>query len=467
MSDNKEYKATFEAIITKHSWWARLQGSQFVIMISTFVGQMVENAKNFAERCLQEAHLSTATKRSSILAAAEDKGYIGRKIMPSTGTVEVLNLTDSVLALPRETPLISNSALEYVTVTAVEIPAHARVQVPISQLVLRVFKVVVEQEQKFLEIILPKNVTAKAHKVDVYVAPPNGASELWEKRYMFRRTGARDKCYAELYKPTDQLGVRFGNNINGRIPSIGSEITLKVWTTEGDTTLINNQPLELTGGLAYLNDALEIKTLTPIVGGAKAESDEETRAGALYVTPFDNQIVWDDDYSHFIKQNIANITWVNAWGEEEQEAQAGAPNFEFINKIFVSAYSTKLEQPQLSELIVNLLNSTDYLNKRYVYVEAKDKPFTISIIGTATGEKDLVQVKKVIRETIDATYGKKPTNERPKELLEKDLNSMVRELNLLHDFSLDWSNYPTSVLLEDYVYIDMALSTVDVRYLGS
>lgn len=467
MSDNKEYKTTFEVIITKHSWWARLQGSQFVTMIATFVGQMVENAKFFAERCLQEAHLSTATKRSSILAAAEDKGYIGRKIMPSTGTSTVKNLTESVLSLPRETPLISNAALEYITATAIEIPAKSIVEVPITQLVLRVFKVAVSQEQKFLEVILPKNVSAKAHKIDVYVAPPNGASELWEKRYMFRRTGARDKCYAELYKPTEQLGVRFGNGINGRIPSVGSEITLKVWTTEGDTTLINNQPLELTGSLAYLNSSLEIKTLTPIVGGAKAESDEETRAGALYVTPFDNQIVWDDDYQHFIKQNIANITWVKSWGEQEQERQNGTPDLDFINKIYVSAYSTKLPQEQLEVLIVSLLQSTNYLNKRYQYIPARNKPFKISIVGTATGEKDLVQVKKVIKETIDATYGQNPSKERPKELLEKDLNSMVRGLNLLYDFSLDWSEYPRNILLEDYVYIDVELSVINISYLGN
>lgn len=467
MSDNKKFKAEFEAIITKHSWWARLQGSQFVSMISTFVGQMVTNARSVAERCLQEAHLSTATKRSSILAAAEDKGYIGRKIMPSTGTAKITNLTDSVLSLPRETPLISSAAVEYITINAIEIPARATVNVPVSQLVLRTFRVPVVQEKKFLEAILPKDVTAKTHKVEVYVSPPNGGAELWEKRYMFRRTGDRDKCYAELYKSTDQLGIRFGDGINGKIPSAGSDITLKAWTTEGDTTLIDNQTLEITGSLAYLNDFMEIKTLTPIVGGAKAESDEETRAGALYVTPFDNQIVWDDDYSHFIKQNVANIIWVVAWGEQEQEKQAGAPSLDYINKIFISAYSTKLEQAQLSEIIVELLSGTDYLNKRYQYVPAKDRPFKITITGTATGDKDLVQVKKVIKESIAAIYGRKPTLERPKEILEKEVNALVKGLNLLHDFSLNWGQYPKNILLEDYIFIDTDLSEINIRYLGA
>jgi hypothetical protein len=151
MSDNTEYKNIFETILTRYSWWSRLQGSQFVEMIATFVGQMVYKANAVSVRSLQEAFLSTATKRSSILASAEDKGYIGRKIMPSTGTSEVENLTNAVMSLPRSTPLISNAAIEYVTMAAVEIPPFGKIEIPVSQLVLKVLKTTVDQEDKFLE----------------------------------------------------------------------------------------------------------------------------------------------------------------------------------------------------------------------------------------------------------------------------------------------------------------------------
>jgi hypothetical protein len=465
MSENKDYKAEFETIITKFSWWERLQGSQFIEMISTFVGQMLHKATASGERSLQEGFLSTAVKRSSILAASEDKGYIGRKIMPSVGAAEAQNLTGAVMTLPRDTPLISNAAIEYVTTRAVEIPANATVEIPVSQLSLKLLKSTVTNESKFLHLLLPKSITAKAHKVDVYIAPAGGGAELWEKRYMFRRTGARDKCYTEFYKPTEQLGIRFGNGINGKIPPLSSEITLKVWMTDGDTTLINNQPLEITGAMAYLNDSISIKTLTPIVGGAKAESDEETRAGALYVTPFDNQIVWDDDYSHYIKQNVANVIWVKAWGEQEQEKQDGSPKVANINNIFISAYSSKIGQEQLGSLLTSLLEGTDYLNKTYTYKNAVMKPFVISIKGTATGEKDLVQVKKVIAETIDAVYGQNPTLARPKEILEKEVNKLIEQLNLLYDFSMSWAAYPTDIKLEDYVFIDASASVIDIKYL--
>lgn len=464
---NTEYKNAFQAIITKFGWWARLGGSQFVEMISTFVGQMVSKSVVLSERSLQEAFLSTASKRPSILAASEDRGYIGRKISPSVGMVEIKNITDSILSVPRDSPVISNAAVEYILVSAVEIPPKGVVKMPMSQLVLKIYKSVVIQEEKFLEVILPKQVTAKTHKVDVYVAPQLGGSELWTKTYMYRRTTGTDKAYTEFYKPTEQLGIRFGNGINGKIPSAGSEITLKVWTTEGDTTLINDQVLEFTGSLAYLNDKVELKTLTPIVGGAKAESDEETRAGALYVTPFDNQIVWDDDYNHYIRQNIANIIWVNAWGENEQEKQDGASSLDNVNKIFVSAFSLSQDQDVLGQMIISLLSDTNYLNKRYQYVPANAKAFTIAIFGTATGEKDLVQVKAVIKEAVSSIYGLKPTGKRPAVILEKDVNKLIRDLNVFYDFSLGWEGFPKSIQLQDYIYIDVETSVIDIKYLGA
>lgn len=467
MSSNKytDYKNTFESLITQYSWWARMRGSQFIEMIATFVGQMVFKAEQACARYLQEGFLSTAINRASILAAAEDRGYIGRKKMPSTGTVEITNITTGLITLPLNTALISNAAIQYVLTQAVEIPAGSTVQVPISQLVLKVFQTTITTDAKFQEILLSKAVTADTHRIDVYVAPPGAASELWTKTYMLRRTNSTSKAYTEFYKPTEQLGIRFGNGVNGKIPAIGSVVTLNVWTTEGDSTLIVNQPLEAVGDYAYLNDSVTIKTVTPIVGGAAAESDEETRAGALYVTPFDNQIVWNDDYSHFLGQNLANLTWVNAWGEQEQEQQAGGPDFNFVNKIFVSCYSATTDQATLETMVIDLLTGTDYLNKRYEYVPANERPFTITITGTATGEKDLVQVKKAISDAITAVYGRDPDeNARPTEILEKDVNALVRDLSLLYDFSLSWANYPQNILLEDYIYIDVENSTISLSY---
>lgn len=465
MKTANEHKSTFEGILTGFSQWKRLAGSQFVAMLSTFVGQMVTKAIFSGYRYLQECFLSTAVKRSSVLAAAEDRGYVGRKRMPSMGSALVHNFSGKLVSIPRDAPLISKASIQYVATKAVEIPAGESVEVPISQLVLRVFSSVVTQEQKFLEILLPRNVTEITHRVDVYVSTSSGAAELWEKRFMFRRADSRTKAYAEFYKPTEQLGIRFGNGINGLIPPIGSTITLKVWTTDGDTTLIDRQPLEFIGDASHLNNNLSVSTLTPIVGGAAAESAEETRSGALNITSFDNQLAWDDDYSHYIKSNMANLVWVNAWGEQEQERQdGGVRNFENINTVFVSAFSSKLDQAQLNTTISALMKETNYLNKSYRYVDANERPFKVVIQGLVTGDKDFIMVKKTVRDAVRAVYGRVPTKDRPAKILKKDVSTLIESLGIFYDFEIDWSEYPGEPKLEDYIYLDIDNSAINLSY---
>ena len=79
------------------------------------------------------------------------------------------------------------------------------------------------------------------------------------------------------------------------------------------------------------------------------------RKGALYSTAYDEQIVWDNDYPHFIRQNIPDIVWLNVWGETAQEKESGY-NLDNINRIFFSAYSDKKSQAKLEEEIMALFD---------------------------------------------------------------------------------------------------------------
>ncbi|MGL6122883.1 MAG: hypothetical protein ACRC1W_07645 [Shewanella sp.] len=465
MKTANDFKVAFEAMLVRYSWWSRVAGSQFVDMISTFVGQMVLKSQSASARYLQEAFLSTAVKRASILAAAEDRGYIGRKATPSKGIASITNNSGSTVSIPNNTPVISAASVSYVTVGAVNILAGQTMLVPITQLVLKRFTSTVASAEKFMEVILPKEVSAATHKIDVSVAGVSGGLTLWEKRYMFRRTTAKERVYTEFYRPTEQIGIRFGNGINGMIPSEGSVITLDVWETEGVSTLLDGQKLEITGALASANEYLAIVTETSITGGAPPESAEETRSGALYITPFDNQIAWEDDYAHFIRANLANIVWVNAWGEQEQEIQDGKPTIESINTIFVSAFSDAVEQSVLGADIQQLLIDTSYLNKRYVYRPVNESPFCVTVTGKATGDKDLVHIEQVMRLHLADLFGRTPLAIKQGDILEKDVNQALRDLNLLYDFSLNWTGYPETILLNDYVYLDAENSVFNLEYL--
>ena len=95
------------------------------------------------------------------------------------------------------------------------------------------------------------------------------------------------KVYVEFYKPTDQLGVRFGDGTIGMILPVGATIKLKVWCSNGDITLGQPGPYPVKRA-CFPADYITAKTETSITGGTDVESIEATRNRAMYYLSYDN-----------------------------------------------------------------------------------------------------------------------------------------------------------------------------------
>ncbi len=473
----KEFEKAIETALSQKTWWSRLMGSQFAAGIATFVGQMVERCDFLARRLLQEAFMSTATKRASILAAAEDRGYVGRMITPSIGKVKVTNKLTSPISLPYGTPINAPNRLPYVLYEAVKLDPGESQVVSAAQLEEKVLTTSITAEQKWLELLLSKEISQAASKVDVYVTEPKRPAEQWEKRYQFRRADGEARVYTEFYKPTEQLGVRFGNGLSGKIPPVGSVITLNVWCTKGDSTLIEGQKMSLNS----VNDALvagvEIVSATSIVGGAAGESTEEVRKGALYATAYDEQIVWDNDYRHFITTHIPDLIWLNVWGETAQEKETGY-DLDNLNRIFFSAYSAKKDQATLEAEILALFESNHELNRRYRYVPVQRRPFTITLNGIMSGRQQADVVRQSMIDTLTKAFGEDAianknnststsqsgSSSNDTTIYEKDIWGVLRELDNVIEFTLSVDNQSRNALLNEYVFLDAANSTYNLEY---
>lgn len=464
---SQEFQEAFEEALAKKTWWSRLLGSQFSNGIATFVGQMVERCDFLARRLIQEAFMSTATKRASILAAAEDRGYVGRMISPSTGKVRITNNTKATVSLPYGTPLSAPNRLHYVLYETTQLDPGESQILSVAQLEEKVLTTSITAEQKWLELLLTKEMTKSAAKVDVYVTIPNRPMERWEKRFQFRRADGEAKVYTEFYKPTEQLGIRFGNGLSGKIPPVGSKITLNVWCTEGDSTLIEGQKMQLDSLDDALVAGLSIVTTTSIVGGAAGESTEEIRKGALYSTAYDDQIVWGNDYRHFITQNVSDLVWLNVWGETAQEKESGY-NLDNINRIFFSAYSAKKSQAELEREITALFEANNDLNRRYRYVPVLRAPFTITLNGIMSGRQQPEIVRQAMVETLDAAFGEDAVARKSADgeatIYEKDIWAALRDLGNVIEFTLKVNNQDRSPLLNEYVFLDAAKSTYNLEY---
>lgn len=472
MNQNQVQEA-FENITSKMSWWQRFTGSQFARGIALFVGQVMYVVIQAAEKALGEAFLSSATKRSSILALAEDRGYMGRRVTPSFGKVEITNKTNRQLHLPVNSHYISQNQLIYLVKEPLTLDAG---EVRISeawQFELVEISVPVKSEQQYFTVLLPQDITARTSKIDVYL-DEGGHRRLWDKSFMFRGANSDSRVYTEYYRPTEQIGIRFGNGINGKIPPAGSTVTLHVWCTDGDTMLLDGQTLTPIDNVEPFADSITVKTKTPISGGAQAETTEDTRMGAMYCTPYDNQIVWNSDYRHFIKNHIGGLLWLNVWGEVKEEKLTGKMDVMNINRIFISGHKANQDQSQVQSEIEALLNSIpDEMNRRFLYRPTDYVSFTITFHGKCPTHLIPEEVTSKIISALDSRFGR-DADRFPKTaeelkldngaIKEKDIWATLEATGLLLDYDLTCNGVMSPQKLNDLVYLDVAASDIKVTY---
>ncbi|GAL07956.1 phage protein [Photobacterium aphoticum] len=386
---------------------------------------------------------------------------MGLKISPSTGTATITNNGTTRVSLPMNTSLASNDLVDYVTMAAVELQPAQSADIPVFQMRIDSVVSVVTESKKWMEVLLSRDMTEKAHQVDVYV---NG--QLWEKRFKFRNTNRNSKVYMEFYKSTRQLGIRFGNGINGRVPAVGDEIRLNVWMTQGETTLIDNQPLKFTGRFEPLNDSTKIITKTPITGGAPGESIEDTRNGALYSTSYDYQLAWDGDYVQFITDNVGGVIWLSVWGEKDEEAVTGKKDIANINKIFISAYSDRKDGDKLEGEINGLFSGRSGYNESYKFRQPVMQPYTVNIAGRVVANGRPEDAEIVLRSALVERYGiniKDKPFRVPVDEIWDFIHSLKQQANI-REFTVTADNLPQEVTVGHYSYLDIDASTIKFTY---
>lgn len=470
----------FNAILSENKWWSRFVNTQFVQMMTVFAAQVIYVAQTFASRALTEGFLSSATSRTSILTMAEDRGYVGRFVEPSKGTVTIKNKTGQEIILPSGAEVLASDQTAITIVSTIKIPAGGIVSnVSVMQREAVSVSYDIDSEVEFKTLYLPRDLTSEVSDLDVFVITDDGGvkrEEKWTYSPLFRLSRSNSKHYAMVYKSTEQLGIRFGDGSMGRMPPAGSTVRVDVWASTGDYTLAEGQKLEAAGNIARYKDSLDITTDSAITGGAGTESTEITRNRAMYYVAYDEQVVWGGDYRHFIEGRIGNISWLNVWGEAKQEELTGF-DVRNINRIFFSGHKVGVTQLQLEEAIMaELKDVPNELNKHFEYVPINEMPFTINFVGVLKKdevvEDAIAAVKDILEERFgrDSSYFKaKLENENDKQqgraVVEiKEIWSAIESLSLFVSYDITAIGKKEAVAYNDFIYMDVEGSDINVDY---
>jgi len=467
----------FNDTIKGNSWWAKFVNSQFIQMIAIFAGQIIYIAQTYASRALTEGFISTASKRTSILAAAEDRGYVGRFIIPSTGTIQITNKSSGTITAPAGMEMLTNDQTVITLLETRQIkPGETATGLQVSQIEKVTVDYPVSAQTPFLTVLLDRDLTQEVAELTVSVIADGGEVE-WKLNPLFRMSRENSEHYAMVYRPTEQLGVRFGNGQMGKMPPAGSTIRMTVSASRGDYTLAINQPLVPAGDYATLASILDIKNDSAIRSGAGHETTEETRNRAQYYVPYDGQVVWGGDYRYYIQNKVPNLAWLNVWGEQQQEQATGVKDVSNINKIFFCGHRPGYSQAEVQAMIYDAIGTIpNEMNKRYQYVPVNEKPFSINVTGIAKKNVILSEAINEIKDALEKNFGHdsskfgelfendSSSNRIYAQVKVKDLWNAIEKLGIMISYDIQLVGFTQAVNLNDFVYLDVTKSDFTLNY---
>jgi hypothetical protein len=516
MISKEEALEQFKAILEGQPNWGVLSDSQFIEHLSVFQSWALRHALFSVERATQEFFLSTALNESSIRAHAEDREYLPRKPLPSTGLILIVNNGLFAVSIPEGQLFMSEQQLTYTMASPVIIGPGESATGSVVQHAQDEASHIVVGEMPFYEILFPADKTSQVQSFSVSVLLPEETvyQDMTYSR-LFQNVGPDDLVYDEFYAWTGQIGIRFGNGVFGRKLPTGSTVRIKRWLTAGATYLSPSQSLYVVGDLMDYNGMqsdLTIVSHSAISGGAEAEHGEELRNNLHYWPIYNERLVWRDDYRFFLRRQIPSILWCKVWGEEEAEAEAG-PDVDFINKIFISAYApdnlrgawaegvayavddtvtsagatwvclenhtSTAQAPTgigdswasfepLEDRCMAALRAVTVLNRKYQWVAPNFVTFSLSITGQVPRTLVLATVEQAIIAYLTSNYGKDSATRRTDVFL-KDLYSLINSTGFFSDagayFDLSITGNTAPSNLNDMVHIDMDATTIALEYM--
>lgn len=458
----KEAVDKFRQILSDSPAWAKLEESQIIEHLAIFSSWALRSYLFRAERNRQEAFLSTAINRSSVLAGAQDNGYVPRLVSPSRGKVsfaskaatDVIVPAGSTWVLPDQTPV---QVLDNVVV-----PALGTVIADVQQTESRVITATVDATRPFYEILLDKALTPSVATLSVRVDTGNGM-ETWTHVPRLMNTRPDGKVFDIFYTALDQLGVRFGDGTFGLIPPISTPVEITLSITRGPVEVAQGQKLtRLSDGTGDpLLSQIDATTYTTIVGGQPQEDIESIRRNALYYPLYDEQLVWRDDYAFLIERIWPEAIWVRVWGEQEMERVHGF-NFDHVNKIYVTAWAPD----NLSIGAEILANMPVPVNREYRFIPPVFRGFTATIQATVPRTIARDKARDTIRDTLLLNYGR-DSRQRRDEIHLKDFYRLINETGIFADgghFVVQLAGVTQSNGLEELVHLDMDNTAIEVTY---
>jgi hypothetical protein len=334
---------------------------------------------NFA---LNEAFLTTAQLRSSVLSHAESLGYTPRS---KTSSIAYLNLQitnrnsgrSPTATLPAGTRFTSTvDGISYTFQTLVNYTANddgngvyrfqtsdSSFNIPVVEGIstTKTFYVASSGER---QIYIIPDENADTSTLDVKVFNSASSSSFVQYTDLDRASVVNaQSTYYDIYEaPNGFFELHFGDGLStGRAPIAGNKIVVTYLSSNGSDsnrasafTPISTVSMD---GASY---TLAVSTAIRSAGGSDKESIETIRQNAPITYAAQQRLVTANDYVGLITNNFAAVTDVSAWGGEDNSP----PEYGnvFVSLKFADGVGTDAQQAVKDSIVTNLTTNLSIMS---------------------------------------------------------------------------------------------------------
>jgi len=280
--------------------WTNRDSSDFGITMIELFSYMGDVLNYYIDRSANEAFLSTASQRDSVLQIARLLGYSPSKAIAATTTLTFYNATASVITVPAKTQVATSASTSgtqiiFETNSAVSVPAQVG-SVKGSATVTATQGSTVYSENIGTSTGLINQVweLQKAPLIQGSISIVAGASNFTEVPYLIDYNNY-DPVFATYTNATGNSFVLFGDNISGRVPDTDAIIyaTYRIGGGLTGNVAANSLKTILTNAVT----GLSVTNISAASGGANEESTDSIRANAPLSLKALNRAVSLADYS--------------------------------------------------------------------------------------------------------------------------------------------------------------------------
>ncbi|MBQ7609107.1 MAG: hypothetical protein IJU76_14250 [Desulfovibrionaceae bacterium] len=464
---SQEVFEKFKALVSQAESWKSLADAQFVSHLAIFLQWAIEDAAFKNERARHEAFLDSALNRSSILAHGEGMEYMPRKPIAPTGKATFTNTGENPFTLLRNREFQSTTQEVYTLEETIVVEPRASVEATVTQRSREVVTFTIEEEKPFYEYLFGRDISPNIVGFKVFVAEDGENYVEWQYSRELHNAYSTSLVYDEYYHFTDQIGIRFGNGDFGKIPPQGSKVQVELVLTEGDTILLEKQPLypmeEITDSLGLVG-SVQAAISETVQHGKAQEGTEEMRRNLHYASVYNERLVWDNDYKYFLRRRYPDIVFAVAWGEEEAEKMWGA-NVEWINRIWLCAYSPSRD---MKDLVLEAVREVPFLCRNFEWHDPEHVFFTVQITGKVLKDCVISEVLEAITTNLTLAYGR-DSSERRETVYLHEIYDLVYATGFFDATTGAWfevvlSGQTRAEFIYQMVSVDLEHSTLDISY---